>query len=281
MEVEAEPPIRPRPRMRPGVRPAGIPESQTDPLPGLRPPGRGPSNEMHVVIHPGIPDQRHRQTRPQQSIGDSPRKMPSQQVRSKPPKIGTNQPRELPPISGRHRTQIEIHVEVGGSTRPGPVAGIPPSGSSFDHQGRHGELPHAPPTEKTGLPIRDQGVHQHSPCADETPVPQAKVSIAGESTCFPQPRQPQTKCPFCTPKALTGSAISVPPSRAGPARGPPVVDPVPQAPTSHHTQVADRAPHPRSAANHRTQVAGMCTEVVLPFRFEILRVWPSPLSRRA
>lgn len=68
-----------------------------------------------------------------------------------------------------HGTQIEIDIDACGGTRPRPVPGEASGGRSLDHGRRHGELAHAQPEGKAGIPIRDLSEHQHSPCADGTP----------------------------------------------------------------------------------------------------------------
>lgn len=86
--------------------------------------------------------------------------------------IGTYLGREFLAIGTPHETQIEIDIDIDacGGTRSCPVPGTTAAGRSLDHGRRHGELSHAQPEGKAGIPIHSRSEHQHSPCADGTPI---------------------------------------------------------------------------------------------------------------
>ncbi|MBP2324784.1 hypothetical protein JOF56_005169 [Kibdelosporangium banguiense] len=76
---------------------------------------------------------------------------------------------KLPATCTPDSTQVQIHINPRGSTRPSPVAYGTAGGRGLDHRRRHGELTHTQPEKKAGIPIRSPGAHQHSPFADGTP----------------------------------------------------------------------------------------------------------------
>lgn len=84
--------------------------------------------------------------------------------------VGPNSGRGLPAMATSQGPDIDIDIETGCGTCPGPVADGTPGGRGFDHGGRHGELAHAQPEGKAGIvPIRARSAHQHSPCTNGTP----------------------------------------------------------------------------------------------------------------
>lgn len=179
VQVEPVPPVGMRVRMRmpvwAGLEAGAAPQREADPLAGVRPGGRSPDHEVHRVLaltprgHVLVPCQGDGQPRAQQPVRSDPRKVPAQQVRSQMAEIGPDPGREVVAMRARHGTQIEIDVDACGGARPRPVPGGAAGGRSLDHGRRHGELAHAQPEGKAGIPIRGPSEHQHSPCADGTP----------------------------------------------------------------------------------------------------------------
>lgn len=84
-------------------------------------------------------------------------------------KIGPDLGREFLAMGTCHGTKIEIDIDACGGARPRPVPDTTAGGRSLDHGRRHGELTHAQPEGKAGIPVRGLSEHQHSPCADGAP----------------------------------------------------------------------------------------------------------------
>src|SRR2546430_4338560 len=94
---------------------------------------------------------------------------------------------KLPAVAPGHGAQIQLGVDACRCTRAGPVAHRTAGGRGFDHRGRHGELAHTLPGEKTEITVRSKGAHQHSPCADGASPRNEKFVIAAKRTA-PPPR---------------------------------------------------------------------------------------------
>lgn len=77
--------------------------------------------------------------------------------------------REFAAVGARHGAGAEIDIDTRGGACPCPVADLTAGGRGLDHGGRHGELSHARPEGKAGIPVRVLSEHQHSPCADGAP----------------------------------------------------------------------------------------------------------------
>jgi hypothetical protein len=96
-------------------------------------------------------------------------------------------------VAPGHGAQIQLDVDACRCTRAGPVAHRTAGGRSFDHRGRHGELAHALPSEKTEITVYGKGAHQHSPCLDGTSPRNEKVVIAVKNTASPPRLSPPAR----------------------------------------------------------------------------------------
>jgi hypothetical protein len=127
VQIEAEPPVRPRVGMqaRPGPGLGWFPQREADPLTGIRPSRRRPCHKMYcaaAVSRRRVPSQGDGEARPQHAVGTDPRKMPAKQVRSQMTQISADVCRELPAMGSTHGSQVQIHVDARRGTGPGPVA---------------------------------------------------------------------------------------------------------------------------------------------------------------
>ena len=173
VQVQPEPPVRAGMRMVRTPVPGRVPQGEADALTGIRPGGSGPHHQLHrtptAPPRHAVPGEGDGQGRPQQPVGSDSRHVPAQQVRSQLTQVRPDPGGELSAMGTCHGTQIEVDVEAGGGTGPGPVTAEAAGGGGLDHGGRHGELAHAQPEGKPGIPVRGVSGHQHSPCADEAP----------------------------------------------------------------------------------------------------------------
>lgn len=81
-------------------------------------------------------------------------------------KVRPDEGGEFPAVAARHGPEAQIDVDADCGARSCPVTGLTAGGRSLDHGGRHGELAHARPEGRAGIPNRGRSERQHSPCAD-------------------------------------------------------------------------------------------------------------------